>query len=87
MLEQVKYFRINDEPNAACASNRPETEYEEYLPKSQSMEDFRKREMLMERELNRKEKEKGDSIRQLLDNMTPRVVYNTLLSIRYPKNH
>lgn len=54
MLEQVKYFRINDEPNAACASNRPEADHQEYLPKSQSMEDFRKREMLMERELNRK---------------------------------
>jgi hypothetical protein len=32
----------------------------------------------MERELNRKEKEKDDQVKGILENMSPRIAYNTV---------
>jgi hypothetical protein len=80
-LENSKYFWRIDEPNAKCASQRPlESPEEEDIPKSISVEDFRRREIQMERELNRKvkltqEKEKDGQVKNQLENMTPRVNY------------
>ena len=49
----AKFFYRNDEPNARCASERPpeETEAETKLI---SLDDFRKREDMMTRELSKK---------------------------------
>ena len=47
----MKYFWKTDEPNAKCASLRPqETSQEEDMPDSVSVEDFRRKEILMEKE-------------------------------------
>jgi hypothetical protein len=61
---------------------------EDELPKQITVEDFRKREIQMERELNRKvrliqEKEKDGQVKVLLENMTPRVNYITPASNFY----
>ena len=45
-----------------------------------SVEDFRKKETQMERELNRKEKEKDDQVKGQLENMTPKILYNVTRS-------
>lgn len=88
-MEIVKYFWKNDEANAKCATLRPyQDPQSEDIPKLMSVEDFRRREIQMERELNRKvfyiqEKEKDGQVRVQLENMTPRITYTQPFSILY----
>ena len=51
-----KLFYRNDEPNAKCASQRPQTQevLEDYEKTVMSVDDFRKREDMMTRELSKK---------------------------------
>ena len=85
-IERVKFFWSFDEPNAQCASKRPPpTKLENIVHPTMSAEDYRRKEKLIERELNQKvtptqEKAKEDGIRSSLDNMTPRIFYSSLLS-------
>ena len=53
-MEATKLFWRNDEPNAQCASLRPIPDIVETTLPVTSVEDFRKKESQIEKELNRK---------------------------------
>lgn len=54
-LLTIRFFYRNDEPNAKCASERPPPEDDNQDEKTlMSVDDFRKREDMMTRELSQK---------------------------------
>lgn len=54
-LLSARYFYRNDEPNAKCASERAPPEEDSQAEKTlMSVDDFRKREDMMTRELSKK---------------------------------
>lgn len=78
-----KFFYRNDEPNASCASERPPPEESETQTKLISLDDFRKREDMMTRELSKKvwdtqEKMAEGQIHEQLRNMRPVITYNSI---------